>query len=316
MANTRIDFQSFHWLDVINPTSEQLNELAKEYELHPTSVQDCLQPEHLPKYEMINDVSFVVLRTFDRDCSAEADSVQELTRKISIFYGDRFVLTLHRSEPPFMSAMIEKWRKKSEKDPSLTPEHILADVITESVRSFERPVLDGVANLELLEQEIFGAGTHRKFRMQKGYYLKRKISVYKRMLRATHEPLNRVMQNAEAALMPHFQNAREMIDNLYFTADDVSENLASLLNLHISLQSQKTNEASHRTNEVMRVLTIFSCFFLPINFIASIYGMNFKYMPELEFHYGYYCALSLMLTVAVGIFIWFRRKGWLGKGQL
>ena len=82
MANIRVDFKGFHWLDVSNPTPEYLNELAAQYALHPTSVQDCLQPEHLPKYEVINDTSFVVLRAFDRECTREADTVQELTRKL------------------------------------------------------------------------------------------------------------------------------------------------------------------------------------------------------------------------------------------
>lgn len=214
-----------------------------------------------------------------------------------------------------MNAEIEKWRKRAGKDPGITPEHILADTINEVVRSFERPVMKCVDDLETFEQEIFGAGTQRKFRLNKGYYLKRKVSVYKRILRSTHEPLNKIMHNAEADLMPHFQNAREVIDNLYFYSDEVSESISSLLNLHISLQSQRTNEASHKTNEVMRVLTIFSCFFLPINFIASIYGMNFKYMPELDHQYGYFIALSMMFTVAIVIFVWFKRKGWLDQGH-
>ncbi len=100
MANTRIDFQDFHWLDISNPTPEYLNEVAAEYGLHPTSVQDCLQPEHLPKFEMIDEVGFVVLRAFERECSMEADTVQELTRKIAIFYGDAFVITIHRTDQP------------------------------------------------------------------------------------------------------------------------------------------------------------------------------------------------------------------------
>ena len=314
MANTRIDFNGFHWLDISNPTPEYLNQVAAQYSLHPTSVQDCLQPEHLPKFEMIDEVGFVVLRAFDGECSPAADTVQELTRKIAIFYGAEFVLTIHRTDQPFLEAMVARWQKRGAKGPAYTPEHILADAINEVVKSFERPVLDAVANLEILEQEIFGAGTQRKFRMQKGYYLKRKVSVYKRMLRSTLEPLNKVMANAEADLMPHFQNARELIDNLYFYADETGESIASLLNLHISLQSQKTNEASRKTNEVMRVLTIFSCFFLPINFIASIYGMNFEYMPELHHEYGYFAALGMMFAVAVSIFVWFNRKGWLRKG--
>jgi magnesium transporter len=307
MAESRVNFQSFHWVDISNPTQESLNSLAATYELHSTSVQDCLQPEHLPKFEMINDVGFVVLRAFDRECNLEADTVQELTRKIAIFYSDRFVITIHRKDQPFIENLIAKWSKRAQ-DPQVTPEHVLSDVLLEVVRSYEKPVHECMANLELFEMEIFGAGTNRKFRMQKGYYLKRKVSVYKRMLRSTLEPVNKVMANAESILSPHFQNARELVDSLYFYCDEISESISALLNLHISLQSQKTNE-------VMRVLTIFSCFFLPINFIASIYGMNFANLPETQWAYGYYYALGLMALIVLGIFMWFRRKGWLKKAS-
>lgn len=313
MGQRRIDFQGFHWLDISNPTPELLNEIAAKYELHSTSVQDCLQPEHLPKYEMINDVGFVVLRAYDSECTREADTVQEITRKIAVFYADRFVITIHRKDQPFLENTFNKWDKYQKNNPIVTPEHLLADVINEVVRSYEKPVMDSMNNLELFEMEIFGAGTKRKFHMQKGYYLKRKVSVYKRILRSTLEPLNKVMANAESVLMPHFQNARETIDSLYFYCDEISESISSLLSLHISLQGQKTNEASRRTNEVMRVLTIFSCFFLPINFIAGIYGMNFSHMPELQWEYGYAFAMGLMGAVVLVIFLWFRRKGWLHR---
>lgn len=312
MVEARVNFQSFHWFDIGNPTPENLSGLAEKYELHSTSVQDCLQPEHLPKFEMINDTGFVVLRAYDRECNPEADTVQELTRKVAIFYSDRFVITIHRKEHAFIENMIAKWSKRAA-DPTVTPEHILADILLEVVRSYEKPVLECMNNLELFEMEIFGAGTNRKFKMQKGYYLKRKVSVYRRMLRSTLEPVNKVMANAESILMPHFQNAREVVDGLYFYCDEITESISSLLNLHISLQSQRTNEASQKTNEVMRVLTVFSCFFLPMNFIASIYGMNFSHLPETQWEYGYYYALSLMFGVSLGIFIWFRRKGWLRR---
>ncbi|NJL24415.1 MAG: hypothetical protein HC902_04095 [Calothrix sp. SM1_5_4] len=131
------------------------------------------------------------------------------------------------------------------------------------------------------------------------------------MLRATVEPVNRIMARAEVGLMPEFQNVKDEIDGIFFYADEIAESMASLLNLHISLEGQKTNEASRRTNEVMRVLTIFSCFFLPINFIAGIYGMNFENMPELKSEYGYYLVLAGMAGVSLAIFLWFRSKGWL-----
>ena len=256
----------------------------------------------------------VVLRAYDRECHEAADTVQELTRKIAIFYSDRFVLTVHRKDQSFIEAMIQKWSKRAKSDMAVTPEHILCEILVEVVKTYQTPVFDCVANLEQFEMEIFGAGTHKKFRIHNGYYLKRKASVFKRMLRATLDPLNHIMAVAEADLQPHFQNAKDIIDGIVFYADEISESLSSLLNLHISLESQRTNEASRRTNEVMRVLTIFSCFFLPINFIASIYGMNFEHIPETKWPYGYYFALSLMMTVVIAIFVWFRRKGWLKSG--
>ena len=86
--------------------------------------------------------------------------------------------------------------------------------------------------------------------------------------------------------------------------DELMESVNSLLNLHLSM-------ASHRTNEVVRVLTIFSVFLLPLSLIASVYGMNFEHMPELKWTYGYPMVIGIMLAVTLGIFLWFRRKGWL-----
>jgi len=312
---TRIDFAEFHWLDISGPTPEKLQELSYTYGMHATSVQDCMQPEHLPKVEMIGDVGFVILRAFDQDCGKSSDTVQELTRKVAVFYSPRFVLTIHRVEPPWLKGLMEKWRGMAATS-KVRPQSILADLLWEVTRSYRAPVMTCLQDLEQFEAEIFGAGTQRKFHLPKGYFLKRKISVFRRMLRVTLEPVNKIMAGATSAELPDFQNIREQIDALYFYADEVYESIGSLLNLYVSLSSQKTNEASRRINEVMRVLTIFSCFFLPMNFIASVYGMNFHNMPELQWKYGYYFSLALMAFVSLTIFFWFLRRGWLKRSDL
>lgn len=304
------------WLDIANPTPEELNELAKKYQLHSTSVQDCLQPEHLPKFEQFEEHAFVVLRAYDPECAKDADSVQELTRKLSIFYSDRFIISIHRTDQPFMNGLLQKWGARKKDDPHLTSERVLVDIAMETVNSYHAPVMACLGNLESFEAEIFHTETRRKFRISKGYYVKRKVAVFKHMLHASLEPVKRIGMNAEEILAPHFQNVKEQIDQLYYYANDIQESLHSLVNLHVSLQSQRTNEASRRTNEVMRVLTIFSCFFLPINFIASIYGMNFEIMPELKWAHGYYLSLAAMAVVSFSIYLWFRKKGWLHRSQL
>jgi magnesium transporter len=96
----------------------------------------------------------------------------------------------------------------------------------------------------------------------------------------------------------------EEADRLHTWADELLESATHLMNLEINLASQ-------RTNEVMRVLTIFSAFFLPLTFIAGVYGMNFKRMPELEHRFGYPLVVAVMALTAAAIWVWFRRKGWL-----
>ncbi len=308
----QVDYLDFHWLDVTNPTPQFLSELSTKYELHLSTVQDCLMADHLPKFEEYGDVGFLILRGYDENSSEDADTVQELTRKVAVFHSERFLITVHRKELPYMSVLLAKYSERALLNSVVTPEKILADIIGGVIHTYDKPVTACLTHLEHFEAEIFGAsGTQEKFRLQKGYYLKRKASVFKRILHATIEPLNSLMANTEAGLLPALKNMREHIDNIYFYADEITDSMDSLLNLHVSLSSQKTNEASHRINEIMRVLTIFSVFFLPINFIAGVYGMNFEFMPETKSHYGYPLVLGVMVLVVLTIFTWFRRKGWL-----
>jgi magnesium transporter len=86
--------------------------------------------------------------------------------------------------------------------------------------------------------------------------------------------------------------------------DQINEQINNLLSLYLSISAQ-------RTNEVIRVLTIFSVFFMPLTFIVGIYGMNFKVMPEIDWQYGYAYAIVLMVAITIAIYFWFKRKGWL-----
>ena len=101
--------QAFHWLDVVDPSPAELEQVGRDYGLHPTSIQDCLDPEHLPKYEKIGDIAFIITRSYDDACADEADTVQELTRKVAIFVGSNFVITVHRKDQPFMVRLKERW---------------------------------------------------------------------------------------------------------------------------------------------------------------------------------------------------------------
>lgn len=309
--------ERFLWVDVVEPTHQELQELAKKFGLHSTSVEDCLDPRHLPKFERIGALNFLVLRAYDESCPADADTVQELTRKIAVFSTDEYLITIHRKDQPFFRAFREKWCTREiqgSADPSRT---ILRELIGEVFATYRGPIDGALDDLDAFEMGIFGEmglrGVQggRPFRIKQAYYLKRKAHVYRRMLRLSLDALIHVTTRASLEEAPLFQDIKENAERLFFYADELVESVNSLLNLHVSLVSQKTTEASNKINEVMRVLTVFSVFFLPLNLIAGIYGMNFEFMPELKWKVGYPLSIALMLIVALGIMYWFRRRGWL-----
>lgn len=302
VQNWVIRSDEFQWLDVVQPEAVELEAVARQYGLHPTSVQDCLDPEHLPKFERIENLNFVILRAYDDACPIEADTVQELTRKIAIFYSPKFIITVHRKDQPFLRQIRERWAGRDAEAKSV---NVLADLLRGVFNTYEKPIDLALNQLELLEMGVFGAQQGaRPFEIQQGYYLKRRASVFKRMLRVSIDFLPKMSSEGYG---PIFQDVRETADSLYFFADELTESTNSLLNLHLSL-------ASHRTNEVVRILTIFSVFLLPLNVLTGIYGMNFEHMPELKWQHGYPLAIGAMILVVVATYGWFRTKGWLKSG--
>lgn len=292
-----------HWVDVVNPTRAQLEELASRYGLHATSVQDCLEPNHLPKFEKFGNIIFLILRAFDEKCSTDADTVQNLTRKTALFVGPDFILTVHRKDQEFLKALREKWKdlapQTSEAD---LIGAFLADCLKAFVVSYQPPLDKIQVDVDVYEKRVLtrssGQAGHSK-----GYYLKRRAVLIERMLRQTDGVVSRV-NNFGERLAPQFQDVKENMNQLLFVANEVEESIQALISTQLALQA-------HRTNEVMRVLTLISLFFLPCNFITGIYGMNFEHMPELRWLYGYPYALGLMTLVSGSIFIVIARKGWL-----
>ncbi|MET3034085.1 CorA family divalent cation transporter [Flavobacterium johnsoniae] len=134
------------------------------------------------------------------------------------------------------------------------------------------------------------------------YYLKKRAGLYKKLLLLSNEVVNSIKADTEER--PLHQDVRDLHTKLVLLYDQVQEDANNLLNIYLSLSARKTND-------VMKLLTVFSVFFMPLTFIVGIYGMNFKFMPELESPLGYPLTIIAMFVVSVLIFFWFKRKKWL-----
>lgn len=298
-------WSNFTWVDCEAPESPDLQSLSQEFNIPVHYLTNAMDPEHLVRLEFFDNKCFMILRLYDQTADSTAGTIQELTTKLVFFVGSDFVLTLHRAHIDF----VERTKDRASAAP-MTCKELLRHLCTETLMSFDHPMTAIESKTDVIEDRIYAL--KRKNILRKGYVIKRRASAFKKVLKFSIDVLQK-LQTRPDLLWEDFQDLKDYNDRMIFYADDVLENITGLMNLHISLMSQKTNEASFRTNEVMRVLTLVSIFFLPLNFIAGIYGMNFKHMPELETQNGYYYTLGFMGLIAIGIALWIYRKRWVTK---
>ncbi|MFN8847809.1 MAG: CorA family divalent cation transporter [Bdellovibrionales bacterium] len=300
--------ENFQWIDFENPTQQDLEKIGSRFNLHKTSIQDCLDPEHLPKLEIISDLQFLILRAPEENPPDRGVSVQDLTRKIAVFVGPQFLITIHRAS----LNCIEKapLLRQLSNVPSDHSSEALSFLVESVLLQFEKTIDSFFSQLDQLEASAFNVPGSKNFKLKTAYYFKRKTFVYKMIIKFTRDAINRMSHNSTTHA-PFIQNLKENCESLYSYVDELYENINTLISLHVSLSTQKTTEASHRTGEIVRILTLFSIFLLPLNVITGIYGMNFTHMPELNSPWGYPLALFSMLLIVLGTYLYLKKRGWL-----
>lgn len=286
------------WIDITNPTPDELEKVAKKYHLKKSVVRDCLDPEHLPKQEKLNHCTFIIARLFNGNAKAHLDSIHDLTTKIAIFYNEDFLITVHRLEQQFMD---EIQKSDSDENPGNATINLVSRIILYVLQTFEQPAIMLSEQVDTYEATILLKNT-RPALLHGMYYIKRKASTVKKILLLSDDLITFLKNNYGGEEVT--TDVLDLYTKLLTLYDQVLEDVNNLLNIYLSLTAQKTNE-------VMKVLTIFSVFFLPLTFLAGVYGMNFDYMPELHFPWAYPAVLILMAVFTFAIFLYFKRKRWL-----
>jgi magnesium transporter len=287
---------SFEWLDVVNPTMEELMALGDKYKLDPSAIKDCMEPEHLPKYELFDEMHFMICRYHDADADKYADSIQGLTRKLAIFFSKDLLITIHRKEFNRLNEVVQKY-----KDQGISV-NVVCKIIKACLESYEAPVNKLDSDIDFYESRIFLKKRIPDL-LRNLYMIKRKMYVLRKLINITKDIIDKVTA-IPAKKSPVTQDLKDAFIRTDTLIEEVYDSILSLLSIYISLSSQ-------RTNEVMRTLTVFTAFFLPLTFIVGVYGMNFRFMPELDKTWGYPAVLGLMLAITLFVYVWFKRKGWM-----
>lgn len=292
---------SFLWIDLDEPTEDDLVDVAKEFGLHPLAVEDAIHAHERPKLETYGDVVFVVLKTVRYDDAAESVQFGD----VMVFVGRDFLITIHHHTTTSITGV----RDDLEDRPDVLrvgPSAVLYAIADRIVDDYV-DAADGLAvDVDQVENEVFSAD--RTDRGQRIYRLKREVLGFRRVLWPLTGPVERLARGqaggVDARTADYFRDVRDHLLRTVEQVDALNQLLDSALNANLA-------GVTLRQNEDMRKITAYAAILGWMTVIVGVYGMNFTFMPELEWRFGYPLALTLMLGGALVLFRIFRRRAWL-----
>lgn len=290
---------NWEWLDVIAPTEEDLQFLHERYHINEMLLEDTIDPNHLPKYEEVDQVKFFLTReSTDLDRRA-LNNISDISSKLGIFLVPGLIITMHRAQSKSINKVYEELLK--EKPDDITRDRLALRLALKIIKTFDDESKTLLEIMDAIENEIFLKNTNQTNQIRRLYKLKRKSGLNTRILNISAEWITKFknLDLQEVEVMDLLDKQKDVIADF----DHVNAQTVNLISMFLALSDQKANQ-------VMKLLAIYSVYFLPITFIAGIYGMNFDNMPELHHKNGYYFTLGLMLLIVVITFIYMRRKRW------
>lgn len=287
--------QEFIWVDVNHPSSHEMSFLSELMGLHPLAVEDSFERNQRPKVERYASHLFMSLRSV----SYSDDDIS--TRQVSLFWGDRFLVTVRHGGDSLYNAHRRVATMKPEMglDPGVAL-HAVVDVV---VDRYEDAAEELLTDVEEVEQSVFSP--QRTSDSTRIYRLKREALEFRRAVMPLRDPVNRFVTGAmPQETQPYFRDIADHVARAAEAVEAVEHLLDNALNAHLAQLSVQQNDDS-------RKLAAGATMFAVPTSIAGIYGMNFQYMPELGWHFGYPAALALMAGTCAYIYRRFKRSGWL-----
>jgi magnesium transporter len=293
-----------------------LARLGERLGLHPLALEDVLNVPQRPKAERFEKHMFLVMRTMrlerPRETAAGAapggGGGAILDEQISLFFGVDWVVTIQeRADGDCFGSVREAIRQSRGRAREAGADY-LAYLLIDAVVDAYFPVIDAVAErMHLLEEEALGAPTSAVHTLLRLTNLRHDLVAIRRAVWPMREVAT-VLQREDSALIT--PETRVFVRDVYDHAVQALEIVESLRETAVSVMEVFLSVQNQRLNEVMKVLTVIATIFIPLTFIASIYGMNFKHMPELDAWWGYPAVLGVMLLTGGGMVAFFRRRGW------
>ena len=292
---------SFLWLDIEGPTSEQAAQLLNEkFEFDPADITEALYDRHPPRFDANAEKFFLLLKPLDSD----SNSLDFSTQQMAMFVGENYIVTRHTRESPYITSLRKRLLEANFQ--VISPYEVASLLSNRMVTRYGKVLLDLEQRLDVLEDELLENASEKIMQELLGYNtalrkMRRILNYHLSVLTR----LNRHIKNLElGSLESQFELISEEAERFNSLAELYQNVVNDLIDGYISLNS-------HQLNQVMRILTVVTVLFLPLGLLVGIYGMNFEYMPELKSQNGYFILLGFMGMIVTSLILYFHKKRWL-----
>ena len=298
---------AFAWIGLHEPTEEEFEAVAREFELHELAVEDAINAHQRPNSSSFGRSLFVVLKTA---CYVGPDEID--IGEILLFVGEDFIVSVRHGEAGALGGV----RREVEERPDLLrcgPSAVLHAIIDRVVDEYQ-PVADALeADITGVETEVFSEDGATK--AERLYKLKREVIEFRRAVSPLIDPLEWLATGryelVDQTIQPYFRDVEDHVKRIVGRVEGYSELLTSVLEASLIQMTVRQNEQVASQNEDVRKISAWAAIFAVPTAIAGIYGMNFDHMPELKWTFGYPLVIAVIALVCVGLWLRFRRSGWL-----
>jgi len=299
MANNHVT-----WINVngLNNVSE-IEKLGAHYKLHPLTLEDIVNTNHRPKVDEFEDYIFVVFKMLHFK-----DDGTLIYEQVSMVAGDDFVLTFQEADGDVFDELRTRISNAKGLIRTQGSDYLMYAILDAIVDNYLSVVEAFGDQIEDLEELVFDSKSNDSETPAQIQQLKHEVLKIRRSVLPLREVINR-LEKSNCKIID--EKTRSYLRDLYDHIIQVTESIDMYREMIWSIMDMYMSLISNKMNEVMKVLTIIATIFIPLTFIAGIYGMNFTNMPELQYKYGYQVIWGVMIAILIVMLIYFRKKKWL-----
>ncbi|MFO8069637.1 MAG: magnesium/cobalt transporter CorA [Alkalibacterium sp.] len=288
----------WYWVDFSDPTAEEFRLLDSVFHFHPLAIEDCGFLLQRPKLDYYEGYDFYVTHTVKRE---DKEVIKE---ELDFFVGKSYIITFHFEA----SKEVEQvWSRITAQDviKKWDPYYVFYQTLDKLVDTYFPLIYHIEGKLDTIEDNRQNQSTDEL--MDELFDTRHMLLHIRQTVNPMRDLLYRMLNSQH---LTEVKKRREYFSDIYDHLLKVSELVSSNREFTSDIRDNYLSMTSHQSNEVMKILTIITSIFIPLTLISGIYGMNFVNMPELEWKYGYFIVLGIMLMIGLSLFFWFKKKGW------